>query len=206
MASWADSISGANAGTWESAGTAAASGAMAGASFGPYGMIAGAALGIGLEIFGGKKSYDAAKDYNAAQVQQIQLEQQQESVRFQAAAIKKNRDDLENLRNTQKAAALGLAAGVNQGAQFGSGVAGGQAEVQDEGTFNALGLSQNWQFTSQNYNLTAQLNQAKIAQANAGLKMQQGNAFSSAGKDVLSALPAIGKLSSGWGSPNSSNT
>lgn len=178
-------------------------GAAGGASFGPVGMAIGAAVGIGFQLFGASKSAAASQAYNAAQVQQIQTEEQVQTLQNQAANLGFQRQDMENLRKTQQAMAVGLARGVNQGAQFGSGVAGGQAETQSEGNWNKLGISNAKQTTNDIFALNKQINAQRIAQANAGMNVQTGQAYSSLGSGIINDLGAIGRLSSGFG--NSGN-
>lgn len=177
----------------------AVSGAMAGASFGPYGMIAGAAVGIGLQLFGGISSHDAAAQFNQSKIQEIQLEQQVEGQRKLKFELENNRAQTENFRNTQKAKAMGLAASVNQGAQFGSGAAGGQAEAQSQGNYNQLSLNQNFQIGEDTYRLNAQISQARIQQAQSGMAQQTGQALQGLGSGIMGSLGALGRVSSGFG-------
>lgn len=179
------------------------SGAATGASFGPAGMAIGAAVGIGFQLFGMSQSSAAAQANNQAQIAQIQLEEQVQGKQNEAANLGFQRQEMENLRKTQQAMAVGLARGVNQGAQFGSGVAGGQAETQSEGNWNQLGINNAKQTTNDIFALNQQINAQRIAQANAGMNMQTGQAYSSLGSGIINDLPALGRLTSGFG--NSSN-
>src|SRR5258706_2000925 len=105
------------------------------------------AIGLGLQIFGGAKQASdtsalAQKSY-AINSQITGLEGQVNDQRRQAMELSARRQQLEIFRNTQRARAQGLAAATNQGAQFGSGLAGGQAQATDEGLFNIAGVNQN---------------------------------------------------------------
>lgn len=190
------------AGSPMSLATGAVGGAMAGASFGPVGMAVGAAVGIGLQLFGGMAQHDAAQAYNQAQTAQIKSEEAIESEKMQHTEIMASRMKMENVRKVQMAQAMGLQAATNQGAGSGSnssGLAGGQAQARSQGSWNELGINQSL-YTARNiYGLTQQINDQRIAMANAGMNMQTGGAISSLGSGIMSNLPAIGRLSSGFG-------
>lgn len=107
------------------------------------------AVGLGLKLFGGMGAASAQSSVYGLQQQEAQSEQAINVQKQQAFQVQTNRAQMENFRNTQRARAMGLNASVNQGGQFGSGMAGGQAQATDQGTTNNVGLMQNLK-TSQN--------------------------------------------------------
>lgn len=184
------------------------SGGMAGASFGPIGMAVGAAAGIGFSLWGGSKSYNASKAYNEAQVAQIQEEKKQAAMRMQRDELLADRMKRENMRAVQQKTAQGLAAFVNQGGgdiKSSSGLAGSRAQQTSEGNWNELGVNQSLYFARDLFASNQRLSDARIAQANAGMEIQTGNAISSFGSGISSNLGQIGRLSSGWGSSSNKN-
>lgn len=101
-----------------------------------------AAVGVGMKIFGGMGASSAQSAAYAAQKDIASQEEGINAVKQQAMLVSANRSQLENFRNVQRVRAAGLNASVNQGAQFGSGIAGGQAQATDQGLFNSLGVNQ----------------------------------------------------------------
>lgn len=165
----------------------------------PISMMLMIGAGLGLEAFGGMKSHSASKDYNAAQVQSIALQQQVEEKHRTAMELDARRKQLENLRQVQRASSLGLAASVNQGSQFSSGAAGGQSQVASQGAWNSTGISQNLQIGEDIFGLNSQISTQKIAMANAQQNMQTGQAISQFGGQLIGASGAFGRLTSGFG-------
>jgi hypothetical protein len=158
-----------------------------------------AAIGIGSAIAGTAVQIDAASAQNAAQQQQIQISQQENTQRQHLFEIEQQRKRVENLRNAQQATSTARARAVNQGAQFGSGLLGGVGQVQGESNYNILGISQNTQIGENMFALDQQMTQAKIASANAATESSIGGALTSFGGSVINSLGTIGNLSSGFG-------
>src|SRR5258708_35469573 len=98
-------------------------------------MGASAVFGLGMSLFGTEKSSSAASHEAQITGNIANLQIQENAVRQQAMEMSGRREKIEIARNTQIASARALAGATNQGAQFGSGIAGGQAQVQGEGSF-----------------------------------------------------------------------
>src|SRR6266481_6533330 len=99
--------------------------------------------GLGMQIFGGLSGAANAKEQAQVSGQISADEQRVNDQKEQQMQLEASRAQMENFRNAQKAKAQGLASAANQGAQFGSGLAGGQAEATAQGALNSKGISQN---------------------------------------------------------------
>lgn len=132
-------------------------------------------LGMQQAAIGGAQA-QAGLAYSQRQVgletTKTQEELQIEAKKRQYMELTAGRQSMENLRNVQKAAAMGKAASVNQGAQFTSGAGGGQSQVAAEGAWQGLGLSQSLQMGEETFDINALISQNKIDQANAKLGYQ----------------------------------
>lgn len=181
-----------------SVGTGAASGAAAGSMVMPgWGTAIGAVVGAGLSLYGSMSKAAAAEKYEEAQKRKIEIQQQINEQRRQAMELDANRKQLEVIRNTQRVRAAGLQAATNQGAQFGSGYAGGQAQAQAQGGFNLLGINQNLSIGRNVFALNNKLSQTEIEMGQASTQESTATGYQSMGSSVLSAMPAISALSKG---------
>lgn len=157
--------------------------------------ISSAVAGVGGQIASDEQQINAQKQ------QQVQLEAQRES--------------LQNFRNVQKAKALGLTSATAQGAQFGSGLAGGQASATDTGYTNALGINQNLGIANNVFALNADVSNKKIGiselQSQSALLGGQaatdqgiaslGGALIKSGPTIGSFAKNIGSIGTGFGGP-----
>jgi len=164
-----------------------------------------AAVGLISSIFGGIEKYDAAKQTAAAQSQIAGLETQQDAVRRQAMEVGARRQQMEVLRNQQRARSLALNNATSQGAQFGSGLQGGYGQIEGQSGVNLLGISQNLQAGEQMFGLNAQINTQKMNIAGASSTAAMGAGFSSLGSGILGNLGIAKNLSTNFtGSSGSS--
>lgn len=189
-------------------------------------------VGLGSSIFGSASSAGSASQYSqqanalnsqiyGVQQQEAQTEESVNAQKQQQMVLNNRRQQLENVRNTQRARATNLAAGVSDGAQFGSGLQGGQAAATDQGGVNALGLSQNLMIGNNLFSLDNTLDQQKLAVT--GLQSQlgqltgnyqatqaQNSAYTSIGSSISKSAPLFGNLSTlvgkGGGGGNFSGT
>lgn len=110
--------------------------------------LAFAAISIGGKIgqmFTSSQQSDVAQQQAKLSQDEAQQELGINQQKQQAMELDASRRQMENFRNIQRARAQGVNAAVSQGAQYGSGLQGGQAAAQDQGQVNALGISQNLQ-------------------------------------------------------------
>lgn len=159
-----------------------------------FGSLAALGVGLGFNIAGSQESMAGARAYNAAQIASIDIQEQQDAVRQRQMEVSSDRMKLQNMRQQQQAAALATANAAGQGALYGSGLQGGRSQVRSQGGYNELGINQNLAFGEQMFALNKQLNAQKIAQANAQMQIQEGQAKSAFGGNITSIAGTVGKL------------
>lgn len=109
------------------------------------------------------------------------------------------RTQLQNVRNAQRARAVAVQSAVSQGAQFGSGLQGGLAQIQDQMGWNMLGVDQALATGREinQYNQNISQDKQKLASLGADSATSQG--FASLGGALIKAGPIIGQVSQGFG-------
>ena len=160
------------------------------------GAITSAAGSIG-GIFGSSKSNEANQAI-------ANLQMQQNAVRRQAMEVSARRQQTENLRNTQLQRSMAINAATNQGAQFGTGLAGGVAQVQSTGGWNANGISQNLDFGRQMFGLDDQINIQKQNLASSQTQQATFQGISALGSNIMGASGKFGQMAQGFGGGNNS--
>lgn len=135
-----------------------------------------AAVGLGMQIFGGMKASDEAHKQAQISQQNFQLETQVNAQRKQAMELSANRQQLENYRNTRRASSAGLAASVSQGAQMGSGTAGAQGQITAQGAWYDQGIAQNLSIGRNIFGLNDQIsaNKVQMSQSQSAQATDQG--------------------------------
>jgi len=103
------------------------------------------AVSLGLQLFGGFSAANTQNQIAQLNSQVYSQEKLANKQRQDAMELSARRQTMETFRNVQRARAMGTAAAVNQGAQFGSGLQGGNAQATDQGFWNASGIQQNLQ-------------------------------------------------------------
>lgn len=168
----------------------------------PFTLMMGAgmimqAAGTGMSIFGSNQANDANQ-------QIAQLQMQQNKVRQTAMEVSARRQQTENLRNTQLQRAMAINSATNQGAQFGTGLQGGIAQVQNQGMWNAVGIGQSLDAGRQMFALDDQVNIQKQNLSSAQTTMSTGQGISSLGSSVMGAAGGMSKMSQGFGGATNS--
>src|SRR5437660_2342874 len=159
----------------------------------PIAAAAGVA-GLGMSIFGGISKMDAAQKSAAASAGIAQAEQQQEVIRQRMMEVGARRQQMEVLRNQQRARSLALNNATTQGAQQGSGLQGGYGQIAGQSGVNALGISQNLEAGEQMFGLSAQISGQKVALAQAGGQAATAQGVSGIGSTLLGAVGPIKNL------------
>lgn len=162
-----------------------------------------------MQLFGGLGGASVSKQQSQLNAQSAQISGQvsadegkiNEQKKMQVG-LEAQRAQLENFRNVQKAQAHNLNTATQQGAQFGSGLAGGQAEAQDQGGVNALGIGQNLEISNNIFGIDADISSKRVQMANLQSQSAQlgGDAatyqgISSLGGALVKAGPTIGSFS-----------
>jgi len=131
-----------------------------------------------------------AKQKAEAEKANAMLEMQADQQRRQAMEIDARRRMLQTVRTAQQAQSSALAASVNQGGQFSSGLAGGRATVSGEAATSELGISQNLQIGEKLFDINSQIDINKLSIADIESKSSQAQGISSAmtgiGKGLMS--------------------
>lgn len=156
--------------------------------------VATQVVGLGMSIFGGASSASDAK--HAAEIQSniAGLEGGLEDQRHTAMELSAKRQSVEILRANQRARATAINNATQQGAQFGSGLQGGLAQVQDQGIFNLAGVNQNLEIGEAMFGINKQITGQKqqLAQVQGQMATDQG--IASLGGSLMKAGPTIGSL------------
>lgn len=160
-------------------------------------------VGIGLQLFGGLGASKDAQRQAEISKQIAGDEQQINQQKYQQMQLEASRSSLQQFRNIQRMRSQATAAAVNQGAQFGSGLEGGLAEVQNEGMFNVQGINQNLQFGQTIFGINNDISSKKMQLADVQSSQATNQGLMSLGGSLVSNAGTIGKLgqnlSSGFG-------
>lgn len=152
------------------------------------------AVGLGLSLWGQSKASEDAAQVAQLERQKFGVEQQVNAQRQQQMELSARRQQLEIFRNTQRARAMGLNAAVNQGAQYGSGLAGGQASTTSQGLFNSQGVNQNLQIGRNIFGLNDKISSLNMQESTVKGKQAEDQGWASLGGSILSNAGTIGNL------------
>ena len=113
-------------------------------------------------------------------------------LRRQQVQLMAQRQTMETYRNTQKARAMGLAAGVGQtGSTTGSGVLGGMAGSSASGAQNTRNISQNLGLANQTFNIMDNIDLEQIQIAGLQGQQAQMQGWMSIGAGILGSAGKI---------------
>jgi len=157
--------------------------------------IASGVLGLGMSIAGGVGQAGAARASAEAKRQIAGLEMKQDAARKQAMELSAQRQQMEVLRNAQRARSLALNNATSQGAQFGSGLQGGYGQVQGAASWNNLGITQNLDLGEQMFSLNQHINEQKMNIAGAESSSATYGGIGSIGKTLTGSFGPIKNLS-----------
>lgn len=186
------------------------------AATGNYVGAAISAIGFGASLFGGMEQSNIAKQQAQVSGDIAKQEQGINDAKQQAMEINGRRQQLEIVRNTQRARALAENNATNQGAQFGSGLQGGLGQIADQGLFNLQGVNDALQTGRQINTFNTAISGDKIKLASLGGDAASAAGLTSLGGSLMKAGPMLGSLSTlagGFGksgnysgTPGASNT
>ena len=163
-----------------------------------------AVIGAGVAGAGFFMSSSAAEEQARIQKQILAAQQQIENEKKKAMELDASRRTLEVFRGVQRAKSVAAANAVAQGAQFSSGLLGGQAQAQGEGNYALLGIGQNLQIGRQIFQYNKEITDLKGQLADANADAQIGAGLTSLGMSLMGNAGNIGKMFSGFGSSNMS--
>lgn len=179
---------------------ASGSGSGLGADFG--------GVGLGLSAVGAIEGIQTANKEAAVQTQiagvSQNIFQQQMNVnaqRQQQMFLDTQRQQIQNVRNFQRARAQGLTNAVSGGSQFSSGLSGAYGQQSGQANTNALGNSQNFQVGQNIFGFTnaESIDKMQIAGLQGTLANLQGQGavwqgIGGAGQGMLAGAGSFGKL------------
>lgn len=152
------------------------------------------AISLGMQFFGGAKAAEASSQSAQASQRIAGLEQDVNAQRKTAMELSSRRQQMEIFRNNQRARAMASNAAVNQGAQFGSGIQGGLAQVQDESMTNYLGVSKNLEIGNNIFGINDKISQQKSLISGLQSDAATYNGISSMGGSLMGANKAMTSL------------
>lgn len=191
----------------------------ANAATGNYLGAAVGAVGLGMSIFGGMDQAANAKKQAAVSGDIARQELGINSEKQKAMEISGRRQQLETYRNMQRARAQAEQSAVTQGANFGSGLQGGLAQIASQGLFNLAGINSALDTGRAIAGYNDTISQDKIQLAQLGGEAASAQGLTSLGGSLMKSGPTIGNLSGSFnfgsffggngnyaGSPGASNT
>ena len=153
-----------------------------------------AAVGLGIAAYGTVKTQKALKEQNAAQQAAIDAQQQSEALRQKQMNLDAMRRQREIVRAGIQARSLALATATTQGAQGGSGVQGGFAQIAGRTNWNALGVAQNQEIGNAMFASNQNLLTAYRSSANAQTDVSTYQGLTSLGGAIMTNAGAIGRV------------
>lgn len=158
--------------------------------------------GLGLKIFGGILGSDAAEQAHQAQMNIASAQVRENYQKSLAMTLQSRRQQLDILRNSQRARALALNAATNQGAQFGTGLQGGYGQIAGQSNENLLTNAQSLATGQRMYDLTNEITHYNMDLSSAQTQMSNAQGWSSLGGSLMQSGPTIGNIAKGFGGFN----
>ena len=170
------------------------------AATGNYLGAAVGAIGLGMSLFGGISASENASQAAEIQGQIAGLQGQVNTQKYNASTLMARRQTLEQMRTAQRTGAQATAAATGQNAQFGSGLAGGLGQIQDQSKFNLLGINQNQEIQKNVYGLNQSITADQMQLSALGSSSATDQGLMSLGSGLMSIGGPISRLSQGVGS------
>lgn len=158
-----------------------------------------------MSVGGGIGSIFGMNSDNEERQKQAQLEMQIQAQKRQAMELTARRDQLQNIRNTQIQRSMALNSATNQGAQFGTGLAGGYGQISGQSVTNAVGIAQNLEIGRNLFDLNEDISYSKMRQADAQTQTSMYAGISSFGNSLMGVSGRLGNLTAGFGNNNQQN-
>lgn len=175
-------------------------------------------VGLAMSLFGGISSMNNAKQQAEVSGDIAKQEQAINAQKRDAMELNARRQQMETLRNTQRARAQAVQNATTQGANLGSGLQGGLAEASSQGLFNLVGINSALMTGRNIADLNDKISADKMQLASLGGDAATSQGIMSMGGSLMKAGPTLGSLSGGFnfgslfgggnysGTPGASNT
>lgn len=157
------------------------------------------AVGLGMQIFGGFAGASNAKAQAAVAQDEAKQEIGINNLKQQQMEIEAGRARTQQIRQAQQAQALATSRATSQGAQFGSGLQGGLAQITDQSLYNIEGINQGLEIGRGINQFNNNISVDKMQMAALGGQAATDQGIASLGGALLKAGPTIGNLSKGFG-------
>lgn len=154
-------------------------------------------VGAGLSFGGSLGSFFGSNEAKKERERQAMLERQIQQKRKEAMELNARRMQTENLRNTQLQRSMAMTSATAQGAQFGTGLAGGLAQVSGQGNWNAQGIAQNLEIGRDIFGLNEQISDSKMSEYGAMSNVAMYQGLSSFGGSLFNASGKLGNIFGG---------
>lgn len=161
--------------------------------------------GLGLKIFGGILGSGAADAAYEAQKGIFWQQLAENGQKYNAMLLSSRRQQMDILRNNQRARALALNSATNQGAQYGTGLQGGIGQISGQTENNLLSNSQSLEIGKNMSEITNKISAYNMQISGAQTDMANAQGIASLGGALMSAGPTIGKIAQGFGGFNFGN-
>lgn len=151
-------------------------------------------VGIGLQAYGSFSAAGHAKEAAALSKGIAADEQQINEQKQQQMQLEASRMQLQQFRNIQRLRSQATAAAVNQGAQFGTGLQGGLAQIGSQGNENIRNINQNKEISTNIFNINNDISGKKMQMADVQGDMATDQAWASLGGAMVKDAGTIGQL------------
>ncbi len=157
------------------------------------------AVSLGMQAFGGFGASQKAEEAHRIQGEIAGLEGKVNDQRKNQMELSARRQQMEIFRNNQRARAMGTNAAVNQGAQFGSGLQGGLAQVQNQSLWNSLGISQNLEIGNNIFGINNEISQKKSQLSEVQGDMATSQGIAGMGSSLMGSIGPLTSMAKGFG-------
>lgn len=158
-----------------------------------------ALAGVATSVMGGQAAAQASAQQAKISGQISGLDMQVNAQKQQQATLTYQRQQMQTIRNTQLARSMALTSATSQGAQFGSGLSGGLAQIGGQANTDQLNLNQNYQIGQNVFGLDNQIDQLKMQMASVGGQMATDQGIMGIGQGITQSAGAISRITAGFG-------
>lgn len=156
-------------------------------------------FGMGMQIMGMNKAKSASNQLASEQIGMLGQEMNENAVRQEAMHNNAQRTLVQNIRNTQRARAMGIAGSTTQGAQFGSGTGGGQGQAAAQGASNNMGVTSNLDVGDKIFGIDRSIDFSKMAMASTQTQLNNAQGMMSMGASISQSSGKLANIAGSVG-------
>lgn len=161
--------------------------------------------GLAFQLAGSIGQYKTAEQTSAVNQDIASQEGAADAQRHQQMILDSRRQQLQAVRQSQLSRSMALTSSTAQGAQFGTGLAGGLNQATSQGNSNLLGIQQNTEIGNNLYGINQNIDADKQRLSSLGSQSSLFGGISSFGGSMTSMGASIGGNPFMSGSSGSSN-